>query len=222
MYNEWPVAREGLPFILSGVAATVLFALTDLRYLAWLAGCFTIFSVYFFRDPKRGRDAGPEAVLSPADGTVIDIREIPDRVNPLGEPAVKASIFMSLFNVHVNRIPAQGWIKRITYTPGKFLAANQDKAAEQNERNRIILATKGYGDIAFVQVAGLIARRIACWVTEQEEVRAGQRYGLIRFGSRVDVYLPAGSKLVIRPRQKVRAGETVLGYLHEKETEKKS
>lgn len=221
VHNKWPVAREGFPFILSGIAATVVFSLIHLPYLACLTGLFTVFTVYFFRDPERKRDAGSDAVLSPADGTVIDVREIHDSANPLGQPAVKASIFMSLFNVHVNRIPIEGRIKHITYSPGKFFPASLDKASEQNERNRIILETKESKQIAVIQIAGLIARRIACWVKEHEDVNAGQRYGLIRFGSRLDVYLPSGSELVIRPRQRVRAGETVLGYLHEKETKEK-
>lgn len=221
VHNKWPVAKEGLPFILCGGAATVGLGLLDLWVLSCLAGLFTAFTLYFFRDPERRADAGSDAVLSPADGTVIDVREVNDSANPLGRPAVKASIFMSLFNVHVNRIPIDGKIRRIAYTPGKFFAANLDKAPEQNERNRIILETKGAKQIACIQIAGLIARRIVCWVKEQEEVAAGQRYGLIRFGSRLDVYLPSGSELVVRPRQRVRGGETILGYLDEKEAKEK-
>jgi phosphatidylserine decarboxylase len=120
---------------------------------------------------------------------------------------------MSLFNVHVNRIPARGRITKISYRPGAFFAANLDKASEKNEQNAVFLEMQDGKKIVFVQIAGLIARRIACWVRAGEEVQAGQRFGLIRFGSRVDVYLPEGSRVTVQPGQNVRAGKTILGYL---------
>ena len=120
---------------------------------------------------------------------------------------------MSVFNVHVNRIPIGGTIEKITYHPGKFFSANLDKASEQNENNQITLQTANSKKIAFIQIAGLIARRIACWVEKGDRVNAGQRFGLIRFGSRLEVYLPEDSKITVQVRQKVKAGETVIGYL---------
>jgi phosphatidylserine decarboxylase len=120
---------------------------------------------------------------------------------------------MSIFNVHVNRIPTVGRILKIIYNPGKFFSANMDKASEQNENNRIILETSDGREIVFVQIAGLIARRIVCWIKEGAEVQAGQRFGLIRFGSRLDIYLPDDTKLLIQPKNKVKAGKTILGYL---------
>ena len=139
--NKWPIAKEGLPFALAGIAVTVLLYVFGLPYLAILTGLLTLFSVYFFRDPRRVADARSNAVLSPADGIVISIKNIDNDQNPLGEPAIKASIFMSVFNVHVNRIPFSGTIREISHRPGKFFAANLEKASEQNESNRIVLET---------------------------------------------------------------------------------
>jgi phosphatidylserine decarboxylase len=211
--NRWPIAREGIPFVLIGAALTLLLFHVDLRYGAVLFGLLTLFTLYFFRDPKRITEPQENAVLAPADGRVISVREIDGDKNPLGAPAVKASIFMSVFNVHVNRIPVKGTIRKIDYRPGKFFAANRDEASEQNESNRILLETPDSRRIVLIQIAGCIARRIVWWVREQESVLAGQRFGLIRFGSRVDLYLPFGSRVVIEPHQRVKAGETVIGYL---------
>jgi phosphatidylserine decarboxylase len=194
-------------------ALTLFFSCLGLMILSVLAGILSLFVTYFFRDPERSNGAPQGAVLSPADGRILKIEHMEAGGNPLGEAAVKISIFMSVFNVHVNRVPAKGMIERITYHPGKFFAANLDKASEQNEKNRVILQTPDYGRIAFVQIAGLIARRIACWVSEGDPVQAGQRFGLIRFGSRLEVYLPQESRITARQGQKVRAGETVIGYL---------
>ena len=133
--------------------------------------------------------------------------------NPLGQPSIKVSIFMNIFNVHVNRIPFGGTIKKISYHPGKFLSANLDKASEQNENNRVTLETVDSREILVIQIAGLIARRIACWIEKGDSVKTGQRFGLIRFGSRLEVFLPEDSRIVARVRQKVKAGETVIGYL---------
>jgi len=208
-----PVAREGLPFIIPGLIVTLLLVFFGLLYVAVPVGLLTLFAVYFFRDPDRTGNAGEDAVFSPADGAIIDIRKLEGSDNPMGAPATKISIFMNVFNVHVNRIPFKGKILKIKYHPGKFFNASFDKASEQNERNGITLDTENGQRIVFVQIAGLIARRIVCWVEEGDAVDAGQRFGLIRFGSRVDVYLPAGSLVNVRLRQKVKAGNTVIGYL---------
>jgi phosphatidylserine decarboxylase len=213
VHSQLPVAREGLPFIGLGVALTVVFLWLGMLVPCSVAGVLTLFTVYFFRDPDRMQEITGKGVLAPADGRVVDIEVLEGKDNLLGESAVKLSVFMSLFNVHVNRVPATGRISSITYHPGRFVSANRDKASEQNEHNRITLET-GRGDrIVFVQIAGLIARRIACWIREGDDVTAGQRFGLIRFGSRVDVYLPRNTYMVVEKRQKVKAGETILGYL---------
>jgi phosphatidylserine decarboxylase len=173
----------------------------------------TLFVVFFFRDPDRGGSVEQNAVLSPADGTILSVQRLEDGNNPLGEPAVKVSIFMSVFNVHVNRIPTDGIIKDVEYRRGRFLSANLDKASEDNENNRITIETSGSRKIVVIQIAGLIARRIACWVKENDHVVQSQRFGLIRFGSRLEVYLPISSEIISESRKKVRAGETIIGYL---------
>jgi phosphatidylserine decarboxylase len=211
--NRLPVAREGLPFIIAGLIIILLLFFHGVIYIATLMGLMTLFTIYFFRDPDRTGNAGEGAILSPADGTIIDIRQLEDTDNLMGEPAMKISIFMSVFNVHVNRIPFKGKISKINYNSGKFFNASFDKASEQNERNSITLDTENGQRIVFVQIAGLIARRIVCWVEVGDAVEAGQRFGLIRFGSRVDVYLPAGARVNVRLRQKVKSGNTVIGYL---------
>jgi phosphatidylserine decarboxylase len=211
--NKLPVAREGLPFIALGFVITLLLFYWDLYSLAIFLGLATIFTIYFFRDPDRTSPAEEDAVLSPADGTVIDIKHLDDINNLYSGPAIKISIFMSVFNVHVNRIPLSGKISGIKYNPGQFFSANLDKASEQNEKNCIALDTMNGQKIVFVQIAGLIARRIACWINEGDRVHAGQRFGLIRFGSRLDIYLPVGIRMTAKLKERVKAGESVIGYL---------
>jgi len=211
--NKWPLAREGFPFIFTGCFLTILIFFLGFLYLSILAGIISLFIIFFFRDPKRKNEAPHNAVLTPADGTILDIKHLEDGDNPLGEPTIKVSIFMSIFNVHVNRMPIGGTVEKITYQPGKFFSANLDKASQYNEKNRITLRTSDSRRIVVIQIAGLIARRIACWIKEEEHVEAGQRFGLIRFGSRLEVYLPAICHVTATQGQKVRAGETVLGYL---------
>lgn len=211
--NSLPVAREGLPFILVGCVLAVLCFALGLTTLGILLAIFTLFTIWFFRDPERKHVAGEKAVLTPADGKCLGAQPIDNADNPIGEPAVLISIFMSVFNVHVNRIPIAGNIEKITYHQGKFFSANLDKASKENENNRILLQTDLGYKIAFVQIAGLIARRIACWIQEGDRVGAGQRFGLIRFGSRLDIYLPKESRLAIKAGDKVKAGITILGYL---------
>jgi phosphatidylserine decarboxylase len=213
IHNILPVAREGLPFIFVGVALVLLLLSFKSLILTLLALLSTLFVVYFFRDPDRESPADNRAVLVPADGRILGIEPVEAQESPLGEAAVKASVFMSLFNVHVNRIPVSGRVADISYHPGKFFAANRDKASEHNERNRITVETVDGQRIIFVQIAGLIARRIACWIKEGDEVQAGQRFGLIRFGSRLDIYLPANSRILAERGHKVKGGETILGYL---------
>lgn len=211
--NRLPFAREGFPFIFMGIGITIFFAWLGLATLTIIAGAIALFVLYFFRDPERRHSGQKNAVMTPADGRILEIKKLEGNDNPLGQPAIKVSIFMSVFNVHVNRIPIQGTIKKISYHPGKFLSANLDKASAQNESNRVTLTTADAREVLVIQIAGLIARRIACWIDEGDTVETGQRFGLIRFGSRLEVFLPTDSKIVTQIRQKVKAGETVIGYL---------
>ena len=213
IHNRLGIAREGFPFAGIGLAITLLFLFLGLVSLTIVAGALTLFVIYFFRDPERRAEVPEKAVLTPADGRVLGAWTLESGDNPLKTRAVKVSVFMSLFNVHVNRVPAKGRISRISYRPGAFFAANLDKASENNEQNAVTLDMREGKQIVFVQIAGLIARRIACWVREGDLVEAGQRFGLIRFGSRVDVYLPEGSRVAVETGHNVKAGETILGYL---------
>ena len=211
--NKLPLAREGFPFIFIGIGITVIFAFLGWTTLTVITSVITVFVIYFFRDPERHHPKEKNAVLTPADGRILEVKHVDEKINPLGQPSIKVSIFMNVFNVHVNRIPIEGTIKKIAYHPGKFLSADLDKASEQNENNRITLETVDAREILVIQIAGLVARRIACWVDKGDTVKTGQRFGLIRFGSRLEVFLPADSKIIAQVQQKVKAGETVIGYL---------
>jgi phosphatidylserine decarboxylase len=212
VHNRLKIAREGLPFIGIGAGLCAILAVLDFDVAAVVAGGLTLFTIYFFRDPERRVDFPDKAVVAPADGKILGVHSLNGSENPLGEPATKISIFMSVFNVHVNRVPTSGRISEISYYPGRFFSANLDKASAQNENNRITLQNAGKR-IVFVQIAGLIARRIACWIAEGDDVKIGQRFGLIRFGSRMDIYLPLDIRVVAGKGQKVKAGKTILGYL---------
>jgi phosphatidylserine decarboxylase len=211
--NKLPIAREGIPFVLIGIGLTCVFLILDLLVLAIPFAMLTSFIIFFFRDPERNLVNREKAVLTPADGKIIAIEKLTSGDNRFTDTAVKLSIFMSLFNAHINRIPIGGRISQLTYHPGKFFSANLDKASLHNESNMVMLETDNREKIVFVQVAGLIARRIVCWVKAGDYVRAGQRFGLIRFGSRLEVYLPPDSTITVRKGEKVKAGQTVIGYL---------
>jgi phosphatidylserine decarboxylase len=208
----FPVARAGYPII--GVAAfvTAVFALLSLTLPALLGVAATLFICYFFRDPDRVIPDQVDAVVSPADGKVIKIEKVQSNRFYEG-PCLKISIFMSIFNVHVNRIPYKGTVTRISYYPGKFFSANLDKASRDNEHNAIFLETGEGQKICFVQIAGLVARRIICNIQENDQVHRGRRFGMICFGSRLDVYLPPASKIKVRLGDRVSAGTSVLGEL---------
>ena len=201
--NSLPVARPGLRFIVIALALWVICLAADWEAAALFFFLLNCFVIWFFRDPKR--PTPPEGFgLSPADGRVIRIERVAD--NPYTQaPALKVSIFMNVFNVHVNRAPAAGRIVSQTYFPGAFVNASFDKASEHNERNALLLETPE-GRVAAVQIAGLIARRIVSWVGEGVELKRGQRFGMIRFGSRVDLYLPENSEIMVCVGQKVSAG----------------
>jgi phosphatidylserine decarboxylase len=172
----------------------------------------TLFVISFFRDPERSIPPGEKAVLSPADGKIITVEPCWEE-RLLKGPSLKISIFMSLFNVHVNRIPLTGRVIEISYQAGKFIRANLDKASTMNEQNALLMETPEGTRLLFVQIAGLIARRIVCWVKKGDAVERGCRFGMIRFGSRLDIYLPRDAQLQVRVGQKALAGQTILGHL---------
>lgn len=207
-----PVAKEGLPFIGLAAFITLFFALLGYNGLALLALITTVFILYFFRDPERFIPERSDALVSPADGKIILIEDVSDSAFTQSQ-AYKVSIFMNVFNVHVNRIPCDGTVDRVIYTPGRFYSADSTQGAMHNEYCATLLTTASGRKIAFVQIAGLIARRIVCWLEPMDTVLRGRRFGLIRFGSRVDLYLPKDTELKITVGQKVTAGETILGYL---------
>lgn len=207
-----PVARQGAPLIVLGLGLAVLFGWLGSRIGLSLAGLFAIFAISFFRDPERVSPSGKGAILAPADGRVLLVEEQGNGPG-VAERNIKISIFMSVFNCHVNRIPLGGVIEGIDYRPGKFFAANQDRASRQNEQNILRLKTDQGDHLTVVQIAGLVARRIVCWVRPGDRVSAGDRFGLIQFGSRVDLYLPLDSRITIKRGDRTKAGLTVLGYL---------
>jgi phosphatidylserine decarboxylase len=222
IYNRLPIAWEGIPFIVISLAVTALLLILDWDLFAVLMMVLTLFIIYFFRDPDRPLIQDESAILTPADGRVLAIDDLQHGDKRYPEGAKKISIFMSLFNAHINRIPIRGRIRGLSYHPGKFFSANMDKASIYNEHNIVTLETHNRTTIIFVQIAGFIARRISCWVHEGDFVEAGQRFGLIRFGSRLEVYLPPHCTVIVTKGQKVRAGQTVLGYLGEIEEEKQN
>jgi phosphatidylserine decarboxylase len=217
-YLWFPVHREGWIFVsIFAVIALVLFMIW--QPLGWVGLILTFWCAYFFRNPDRVTPSRDGLIVSPADGLVQMIgRTIPPPELEMGEaPLQRISIFMSVFDVHVNRIPANGVIRRLAYRPGEFMNASLDKASSHNERMAIRMRIEDGRDIAFVQIAGLVARRIRCDLLEDQPVMAGQRFGLIRFGSRLDVYLPDGVEPLVAIGQRAIAGETVLADTHSTE-----
>ena len=208
-----PVSPEGYPFI--GAFALVSLILFWLwTPLGWLGTFATAWCAYFFRDPPRVTPVRDGIVVAPADGRISRVANaVPPKELELGDRTLpRVSIFMSVFDCHMNRSPVAGRIERIVYHPGVFLNADLDKASADNERNSLVIETAG-GRIAVVQIAGLIARRIVCFVREGQSVGAGERFGMIRFGSRLDVYLPAGAKPLVGEGQTAIAGETLIADL---------
>jgi phosphatidylserine decarboxylase len=214
-----PIHREGWPFIgLFALVAALLFPVAN--PLGWIGVVLTAWCAYFFRDPDRVTPTRAGLVISPADGVVQKIETAPPPLELGMDPAPRQriSIFMNVFDVHVNRWPSDGTVGSIAYHPGKFLNASLDKASLDNERNSLRLALADGRELAVVQIAGLIARRIKCYVKPNQAVRAGERFGMIRFGSRVDVYLPPGVASLACVGQRAVAGETVLADLSGAET----
>ena len=209
-----PVAHEGAPFILFSALCALVFALLELICPALVFLALTAFVLYFFRDPVRVLPTEANALVCPADGKVIVVKEVDDS-RFLGERAQKISILMNIFNVHVNRIPLGGRVEQIRMQPGRFYAADKEKAELHNEYCALTIATPGGSRYAVVQVAGLIARRIVCRAETGDTLTSGERYGIIRFGSRVDLYLPLQANIRVNVGDTVRAGESVLGDLHD-------
>ena len=208
----FPIASAGYPLIFASAFATSVLALLQLRALALLGLAVSFFIAYFFRDPDRVVPVSDGAVISPADGKVVIAGKV-DHTPFYDGPCQKVSIFMSVFNVHVNRIPHEGQVDKIEYHPGKFLNASLDKASEDNERNAVFMITDGGQRFCVVQIAGLIARRIICHIQAGESVDRGRRFGLICFGSRLDVYLPPETALNVAMGDRVKAGTSIVGYL---------
>jgi phosphatidylserine decarboxylase len=204
------IAREGWPFL---ALAAILAGLSSFycAYLAIPMWLIFLFILQFFRDPPRVTVGGDSAVTAPADGRVIVIDESEDPYT--NQASLKISIFMNVFNVHSNRMPVSGTVDRKQYYPGKFFNAALDKASDSNERNALLLTTKQGHRVTCVQIAGLIARRILCYVDEGSQVRKGERFGFIRFGSRVDLYLPKTTKVLVSLGDKVVGGETLVAEL---------
>ncbi|QMT40664.1 phosphatidylserine decarboxylase [Neisseria shayeganii] len=209
-YPHPVIALEGWPFIIGGLIVSLLLSFCcgwwSLPF--WL---FTLFAVQFFRDPARDIPQDPDAVLCPADGRIVVVERATDPFRQT--EALKISVFMNVFNVHSQRAPVDGTVTRVEYFRGKFLNAALDKASTENERNAVLATTRSGRDITFVQVAGLVARRVLCYVNAGEPIVRGERYGFIRFGSRVDVYLPVDAQAAVSIGDKVKASETILARL---------
>ncbi|GAA4446532.1 phosphatidylserine decarboxylase [Actinokineospora soli] len=209
-----PLHPAGRPFVAGGVLATLLIRRKSRRVVV-VGGVPTAWLAWFFREPQRVTPKRPGIAVAPADGTVSHVVEaVPPAELDLGSaPMLRISVFLSVFDVHVQRTPATGQVVRAAHVAGKYLSADLDEASEVNERVSLHLRTDDGHDLAVVQIAGLVARRIICSVKDGEKVLAGQTYGLIRFGSRVDLYVPAGSRVLVEPGQRTIGGETVLAEL---------
>jgi phosphatidylserine decarboxylase len=206
------VAVEGLPFIIPVLLVTIISAVLFPVWVTVICAALMVFVTAFFRNPQRKIPDDPKAVISPADGKVIEIKQI-NEPDFLAARCTRVCVFMNVFNVHVNRIPLGGTVKNIRYFPGKFLVASLDKASELNERNAVLIEGAGGVKVLVVQIAGLVARRIVSYLTVGDSVARGDRFGLIRFGSRLDLYLPLNAKITVQVGQKVKGGETIMGVL---------
>jgi phosphatidylserine decarboxylase len=210
-----PPHPAGRPFLIGGIVVAVVGGLAFGSWIFWLGAAFTAFCLYFFRDPERYPPGRPGLFLAPADGHIVSIEPaVPPEELGLGStPRWRVATFLSVMDVHVNRMPIDGTVTRIAYRHGAFINAALDKASEDNERNAIAVRLEDGRDFAVVQIAGLIARRILCHVREGDRVRAGDRFGIIRFGSRTDLYLPVGVRPIVVTGQTMIGGETVIADL---------
>lgn len=207
-----PIAREGLPFVIGSLAPAVAAGMAGWVGPAWGLALLAGYTAWFFRNPPRRIPAGEDLIVSPGDGKVIAIDKV---FEPrfLKSDCYRISIFLNIFNVHLNRIPCAGTIRDIAYQPGKFVAANRPQASLYNEQNAVMIQRDDGQKVLCVQVAGLIARRIVCWASPGERVEKGERYGLIRFGSRMDLFLPLESFLQVHVGDGVKGGSSVIAEL---------
>lgn len=207
-----PFAKEGIPFIAVPAGATLLTGWLGWPVVACVGAIATLFSAWFFRNPARVVPQGPKLVVAPGDGKVIAIEE---EFEPryLKERSVRLTIFLNVFDVHINRVPCDGVVEDVQYQPGLFLVASKPEATLRNEQNAMMIKTHEGVKVLCVQVAGLIARRIVCWISPRDRAIRGERYGLIRFGSRMDTFLPMDTKLRVAVGERVKGGETILGEL---------
>jgi len=210
--DHWPIAKEGLLFLIPAAVLTFFFWLLGWKAVAFLGIVLTLFIAFFFRNPKRKIPNLQNVILSPADGKVIYVGETQEK-RYLQDKALKVSIFMSVLDVHINRSPVSGKVFKTVYNPGEFFVANAEKSSLLNEQNAIILLTEDRFKILVVQIAGLVARRIVCYAKAGALLKRGEIFGLIRFGSRVDLYLPLSVNPLVRVGQKVKGGESIIGYL---------
>jgi len=209
--NQWPIAREGLPFLIPAVLLTILFGVVGWRVWTYVGIFFSLFLAYFFRNPKRKIPDLQNVILSPADGRIVYVGECEEE-RFLKEKTLKVSIFMSMFDVHINRMPISGKVVQRNYLPGHFHVASVEKSSLLNEQNAMILESEDRFRILLVQIAGFVARRIVCYAKAGDLLRKGEIFGLIRFGSRVDLYLPPEVKPIVRVGQHVKGGESIIGY----------
>ncbi|NIQ02235.1 MAG: phosphatidylserine decarboxylase family protein [Nitrospinaceae bacterium] len=205
-----PIASDGYRFIIPLFILTILLVAMSQPWAAGISGLGFLFVLNFFRDPERAIPEQPGVVVSPADGKVVEIVEEQDAL--LDEPYTRISIFLNIFNVHVQRTPVAGTIEKVKYNKGKFLNAASHKASLDNEQNAMII-DNGNQKVLVKQIAGLIARRIVCWAKEGDNYNLGQRFGLIRFGSRVDLFLPLNSRIEVSLGDHVSGGSSIIGYL---------
>jgi phosphatidylserine decarboxylase len=209
--QRWPIMKEALPFLIPAAILTLVCGLWGWRILTGFGIFLTLFIAFFFRNPERKIPPQQNAILSPADGKVIYVGESTEK-RYLQEKALKVSIFMSLFDVHINRSPVSGKVLKTVYHPGEFLVAHVEKSSLLNEQNAILLLTEDRLKVLVVQIAGFVARRIVCYLRAGDSLKRGEIFGLIRFGSRVDLYLPLTVNPAVRVGQKVKGGESILGY----------
>ncbi len=210
--KTFPIVADGFFIIIPIAVLAIVLICLKVTVVGVFFLAAALFVIWFFRNPNRMTPEDEKAIISPADGRVIKIEEV-DEEELLNEKAIKVSIFMSVLNVHVNRAPCTGTIKTISYSKGKFFPASLDKASELNERNSILIETEDGRQILTIQIAGIIARRIVCWFTEGMQIRKGERFGLIKFGSRLEVFMPLDTTINVKLGDKVIAGETRIGNL---------
>ncbi len=206
------IISEGLPFIAVSLVIAIVVFLSGFKVVSLFFFVLLFFITWFFRNPERATPEKEGLIISPADGVVIRIEEASSQEIP-GQTLRKISIFMNVFNVHVNRFPCSGIVRTINYKKGKFLSANLDKASEANERNTVVIRMADGREIVTIQIAGLVARRIVWWIKEKDVAQKGKRFGMIRFGSRLEVFMPLSSAVLVKTGDKVRAGETPIGEL---------